>query len=175
VPSFKNASEQATGSDFGHAITTDSAGNIIISGTTESFGAVFQDVFVAKYSPSKELLWNVTWGGSGRDQGYGVAVDSTDNIIVTGVTDSVGSSGSNALILKHSPSGEKLWNTTWGGANYECAYGVSADSANNIVVTGYTNSSGAGLDDVFVAKYSSSGVLIWSQTWGEDYNDQGYD
>jgi len=175
VSSFRNAFGQAAENDFGHAITTDSVGNIIIAGATESFGAVFQDVFVAKYSPSKELLWNITWGGSGNDQGYDAVVDSTDNIIVTGVTDSFGSGGSNAFVLKYSPSGEKLWNVTWGGVNYECAYGVSVDSTNNIVVTGYTNSSGAGLDDVFVAKYSSSSALIWSQTWGEYYNDQGYD
>lgn len=168
-----NVHERATRNDFAYAIVVDSAGNIIIAGATESYGAVFEDVFIAKYSPSKVLLWNVTWGGGGRDKGYGVAVDSTDNIVVTGATDSFGSSGANAFILKFSSSGEKLWNITWGGANYDCGYGVSVDSANSIIITGYTNSSGAGLQDVFIAKYSSSGSQLWSNTWGASYNDRG--
>ena len=160
--------------DFGHAVAVDSAGNAILTGTTESFGAGLDDVFIAKYSPSRVQLWSVTWGGGSSDQGYSVAVDLTDNVIVTGKTYSFGAGGADAFVVKYSPSGVQLWNATWGGSNSECGYGVTVDSANNIIVVGYTDSLGAGLDDVFIAKYSSSGVQLWNRTWGESYNDRSY-
>jgi uncharacterized delta-60 repeat protein len=169
-----NGFGEAAESDFGYAIALDSAGNIIVVGTTESFGAGLNDSFIAKYSPSKVLLWNVTWGGSGNEQGYGVAVDSADNVIVTGQTNSFGAGGFDAFVAKYSSSGVQFWNRTWGGSNSECGYGVSVDSTNNIIITGYTNSFGAGLDDVFIAKYSASGVQLWNTTWGKMYNERGY-
>ena len=158
--------------DFGYAVAVDSAGNIIMTGATESSGAGLDDVFIAKYSSTKVQLWSVTWGGGSSDQGYSVSVDLTDDIVVTGQTYSFGAGDADVFVAKYSSSGVQLWNTTWGGSNSECGYDVTVDSANNIIITGYTNSFGAGLDDVFIAKYSSSGVLLWNHTWGSSYNDQ---
>ncbi len=174
VSSVVNVLGEAAVNDFGYAVAVDSAGNIVVTGTTESSGAGLDDVFIAKYSPSKVQLWSVMWGGSGNDQGYGVAVDLVDNIIVAGQTYSFGAGDADAFVAKYSSSGVQLWNRTWGGSNSECGYGVTVDSANNIVITGYTNSLGAGFDDVFIAKYSASGVQLWNNTWGKSYNDQSH-
>jgi hypothetical protein len=48
------------------------------------------DAFVAKLSPSVAHLWSAYLGGSSMDDGYGIAVDGSGNIVVTGFTYSSG-------------------------------------------------------------------------------------
>jgi len=45
---------------------------------------------VAKLSPSGEHLWSTYLGGSGDDRGFGVALDASGNVVVTGITQSSG-------------------------------------------------------------------------------------
>ena len=67
---------------------TDSAGWV-----SEGFGTSINgggDVFVAKLSPSGDHIWSTYLGGSGNDWGYGIAVETTGNVLVSGGTESVG-------------------------------------------------------------------------------------
>jgi Beta-propeller repeat len=79
--------------DIGYAISVDSNGNIYVTGsfeTTASFGSGilesmgYSDVFVAKLNSSGNWLSTISGGGTDSDEGYGISVDSTSNIIVTG-------------------------------------------------------------------------------------------
>jgi hypothetical protein len=134
-------------------------------------------------------------GTSSKDVGNGVAVDSSDNIYVTGTTggglDNNTSFGSNDIFLvKYNSSGEKQWTQQLGGHWYtssgdlvyshnDAGTGVTVDSSNNIYVTGYfsksldghTNSGGA---EIFLAKYNSSGVKQWTKPLGSSGGDYGY-
>ena len=66
------------------SVATDSSGNVLL----ESFGwggqTLTGSVILAKISGSGNLLWEVMWGGSDDNFGYGVAVDSGGNAVVTG-------------------------------------------------------------------------------------------
>jgi hypothetical protein len=53
--------------DQAFAMTLDGAGNVYLAGTTVSFGAGLYDGLALKFSPSGLLLWERTWGVSGRD------------------------------------------------------------------------------------------------------------
>jgi hypothetical protein len=85
------------GSDIGRGVAADAAGNVYVVGTfnnTASFGsgsATAQltsagggDVFVAKYSPAGVLAWARRMGGTGNDQGLGIAVSPAGIVTVTG-------------------------------------------------------------------------------------------
>ena len=90
--------------DHGLGIAVDSSGNPIVAGSTESSGwtsggfdtsyngssSVGGDAFVAKLSSAGAHLWSTYLGGTSRDHGLGIAVDSSDNPIVAGFTDSSG-------------------------------------------------------------------------------------
>lgn len=60
---------------------------------------------------------------------------------------------------------------TWGGSASEQGRGVAVDSKGDIFVTGSTSSFGAGLSDIFLLKYDSSGNLLFQETWGGTAND----
>ena len=159
--------------DSGRGVAVDGSGNAYIAGRTGSFGAGFGDAFLVKYDPSGNLLWNETWGGAAYDYGNGVAVDGSGNAYVAGFTDSFGAGGYDAFLVKYDPSGNLLWNETWGGAAYDYGNGVAVDGSGNAYVAGYTDSFGASFDDAFLVKYDPSGNLLWNETWGGAAYDYG--
>jgi len=162
-----------SGTDVGSAVAIDSSDNIIVCGRTNSDGAGVNDVLIAKYNSSGVLQWDRTLGGSGTDYGNAVAIDSSDNIIVCGRTDSDGAGGIDFLIAKYNSSGVLQWDRTLGGSGDDRGNAVAIDSSDNIIVCGYTGSDGAGLSDFLIAKYNSSGVLQWDRTLGGSGSDLG--
>jgi len=163
-----------TKTDIGSAVAIDSADNIIVMGQTASDGAGRLDLLIAKYNSAGALQWGRTLGGTGVDVGFGVAIDSANNIIVVGYTGSDGAGGTDVLIAKYNSAGALQWDRTLGGTGSDSVFAVAIDSADNIIVVGYTNSDGAGGEDVLIAKYDSAGVLQWGRTLGGTGTDQGF-
>jgi hypothetical protein len=80
------------------AVTTDKAGNILITGTfagTVNFGngplvgAGGSDVFVAKLDPSGKSLWSRRFGDIQAQQGFAIAAGKNGEIVLTGQFDGV--------------------------------------------------------------------------------------
>jgi hypothetical protein len=65
------------------------------------------------------------------------------------------------------------WAHTWGGSNDDGGGSVALDRNGNIYIAGSTGSFGAGLDDVLLLKYDTSGNLLWQKTWGGSNGDWG--
>ena len=101
--------------------------------------------------------WIALLGGTGSDYGTAVAIDSADNIIVTGRTTSDGAGGLDVLIAKYNSAGALQWDRTLGGTGSEIGNAVAIDSADNIIVVGHTYSDGAGGNDVLTAKLPADG------------------
>ena len=187
-----------SGGYVGWGIAMDPTGNVYVTGYTDSgeasfpvtvgpdltYNRGFWDAFVAKVNPSGTALVYAGYiGGSNRDQGYGIAVDSTGNAYVTGGTGSSEASfpvtvgpdltfngGTDAFVAKVNPSGAALDYAGYlGGSSDGIGFGIAVDSTGNAYVTGQTNSTEAtfpvtvGPDltfngcfgDVFVAKIAS--------------------
>jgi uncharacterized delta-60 repeat protein len=160
--------------DIGTGVAVDSGGNVIICAQTISDGAGSTDALIAKYNSSGILQWDKTLGGIATDYFSAVVVDSGDNIIVCGQTDSAGAGGTGALIAKYNTAGTLVWDKVLSGAGgSDFAYSVAVDSGDNIIVCGKTDSDGAGLRDLLVAKYNSAGTLQWDKTLGGASNDDG--
>jgi len=138
---------------------------------------------VAKVNPSGTgLVYAGFLGGSGWDEGEGIAVDAAGNAYVTGNTNSrnfpavVGPDTSynggdrDAFVAKVNPSGTALLYAGFlGGSGWDVGWGIAVDAAGNAYVTGGTNSrnfpavvgpdtSYNGSADAFVAKVNPSGT-----------------
>jgi hypothetical protein len=198
-----------TGEDYVHGIAVDNAGNPCITGQTHSTVAadiisgagVYQnslsgsaDAFVARFNGgSGAISFSTYYGGSGQDEGFGVAFDGTNNVIVTGQTNSAGGmasagahqttlSGTNdAFIAKFNTTGtSRTWGTYFGGSGDEAGKGVFCNSqTSEIAVVGNTTSTsaistakshqtayGGGLQDAFVAYFRPTGVIKWGSYYG---------
>ena len=69
--------------DYGTGVTVDSAGNVYVAGSTNSYGGQ-SDFVLLKYDPSGNLLFQKVWGGAQNDFGTGVAVDAGGNAWIQG-------------------------------------------------------------------------------------------
>ena len=188
-------------------VTVDSSDNIYVLGNTSggldnntNSGGVTNsdkwDFFLVKFYDNGTKQWTQQLGTSSTDYGNAVAVDSSDNIYVTGTTngglDNNTHFGANDIFLvKYNSSGEKQWTQQLGGffigdssgtivyAGNDDGTGVTVDSSNNIYVTGSTskvidgsNTSYGGVD-IFLVKYNSSGVKQWAKQLGTSGHDYG--
>lgn len=151
-------------------ITVDSQDNAIITGMiiTSSVTDIY-NVWAAKYNSSGYNVWNLSIGGTGYDRGYGVAVDSQDNVIIAGYTDSFGAGNEDVWLIKLNSSGFQLWNKTFGGTGRDYGYGVAVDSQDNIVITGSYNWR------IWTIKTNSSGSQTWNKTLSLNSNTHGND
>ncbi len=103
--------------DVGMGITSDSSGNIYVTGYTNvaldgNTGAGSDDLFVVKYNSSGVKQWTKQLGTSSRDQGMGITSDSSGNLYVTGCTqgdlDGNNNAGLNDLfVVKYDTNGNK--------------------------------------------------------------------
>ena len=182
-----------TGAEWGNAIAVDSTGNSYVCGHGEEWGSPVRaysaggDTCVAKLSDNGTLIWNTFLGGSGDDSCFGIAVDGSGNIYVTGSSDATWGSplqaysgGGDAFVAKLDSSGALTWNTFLGGTGGDSVGRLALDGSGNIYVTGSSEAtwgapmqaySGGG--DAFVAKLSDNGTLIWNTFLGSSGQDDG--
>ena len=107
------------------------------------------------------------------DRGYGVAVDSSDNVYLAGYTYSSGAGGNDMVLVKYDSSGVQQWDRTWRGIDSAVGSVLAVDSSDNVYLSGWTISFGEGLFDMVLVKYDSSGVQQWNRTWGGSSDDEG--
>jgi hypothetical protein len=114
------------------------------------------------------LLQQRTWGGPDRDGANGVAVAGDGSVYVTGSTRSFGGGDDDAFLLKYGADGTLLWQRTYGTASdplnsgEESGIGVAVapDSSGVVVLGNYRDG------NIFLAKFSPAGLLLWDRTWG---------
>ena len=155
------------GTDIGHGIAADLAGNAFVTGSTTSnnfpmltcLQCVPQggtDVFVAGFNPAGVLRFSTYFGGAGNDIGYGISLDANEEIGITGSTTShnfpvvacaqcINHGGqdafASALIFTPGPPALNLkWSTYWGGTQNDAGYGIVMDSVGEAWITGFTDS-----------------------------------
>jgi hypothetical protein len=160
--------------EFGLGIAADLAGNAYVTGITYSpdfptknplqptlaggicFGTPCPDAFVTKLNAAgSALVYSTFLGGSGEERSggevnSGIAVDSTGNAYVTGVTNSadfptknplqpVSGGDFDAFVTKLNAAGSALvYSTYLGGSGFDFGNGIAVDSAGGTYLTGWT-------------------------------------
>ncbi len=201
------------GSDYGLSIAVDGSKNVYVtgyfegtadfdpgSGTSNLTSSGKEDIFIAKYDSSGALLWAHGIGGSADDRGYGIAVDASDNVYLTGyfreTVDFDPGPGANNLtsagredifFAKYNSSGELVWALGLGASFGDKSNSIALDASGNVYLTGSfhrtvdfdpgsgtTNLISGGGSDIFFAKYNSDGNLVWAKGLSGRNNDHGY-
>jgi hypothetical protein len=147
----------------------------IIVGSTQSFGAGSNDVYIVKTGFHMDTVWTNTYGGIGDDRGYSVQQTFDNNYIITGKTTSFGSRGDSAdvYLINTDSIGNTIWTKTYGGPGDDGGYSVSQTTDGGYIITGYTNSYGAGRSDAYLLKTDADGDTNWTRTYGGIENDGG--
>jgi hypothetical protein len=156
-----------TTDDYGnHLLTTDSSGNVIVAGTAYP---TFNDYATVKISSNGVSLWTNRFSspGNNRDVASAVAVDSANNVFVTGYGTYSALDG-DYVTIKYSSAGIPLWTNRYNGpaGSYDGAAAMAVDTGGNVFVTGTSRGTG-GNNEWATVKYSNSGALRWAQRYGD--------
>lgn len=185
-------------------IACDNSGNVVICGyfkdTTMFNGQLIpslgqEDMFVAKYDASGNLLWMRHAGGPGEDEGKALVCDASGNIYVCGMYSNGAVFGTttyttpntpygnffDGYIAKYDPNGTLLWVKSIGGEYTDVAWSITKDNAGKIYVAGefsgakfdgITDEWPNGKEDVFVACYDQNGNYQWVNHGGGPIADR---
>jgi hypothetical protein len=195
--------------DYGVSVV-DASGNVYTTGSFEgtvdfdpSMGTAFvsdqgqTDIFVQKINASGGLVWIKSFGGTGGDAGFSIAVDASGNVYTTGyfentvdfdpgsATANLSSEGNTDIFIqKMDASGNFLWAKSFGSWNVDGGTAITVDEWGNVYATGRfthivdfapegetVNLTSTGSSDIFVLKMDATGNFLWAKSFGgSDYD-----
>jgi len=171
------------------------------AGSAQPVFGGFDDAFVTKISSSgSHLIYSTFLGGTDSDNGTAIAVDRSGNAYIAGATSSTnfpvknafqshcnGPCNEDGFVTKLSPNGLLVYSTYLGGVDDAAlagfGTGIAVTPDGNAYVTGFTQSAQfpttqtafqrilGGFNDVFIAKFTPAGKLIYSSYLGGDDSD----
>ncbi len=187
--------------DLAFDLAIDGNGDLIVvghfQGTIDFGGTILttldkRDIFVAKLDATTgDPLWSTAYGGTEQDLCLAVAVDSQNDLFITGsyktaldLGGGLTSNGENLYIAKLAgANGAELWGAGYGDNTYQSGYGLAVDWADAVVVVGEMDGemdfgngtilTSAGGADGFLAKLDGSGNVLEAISFGGDGDQVG--
>jgi hypothetical protein len=178
------------------SLTADAASNLYVTGffknSSLTFGAYTLtssdsgEIFIVKYDTDGNVIWAKSEGGTGEDAGNALTIDKSGNIYLTGsfqspsitfgTTTLINQGSRDIFIVKYDTAGNVIRARSIGGNSSANSFSINSDPEYNIYISGnYFGSlivfdstilNNAGELDMFIAKYDSSGKLLWAHSKG---------
>lgn len=161
------------GWDFARAVSVTPAGDILVAGQTNSFGAGDNDVWVFALDKDGVLLWQKLFGGPAPDGAFSIAALEDGGMAIAADTQSYGPTiGDEWWILRLDATGDLLWGKTFGDVSSDEPYALVATSDGGFAVAGHAMlPKGFGKADAWVMRLDGTGGLVWDTVLGtEDYD-----
>ncbi len=148
-------------------------GGYIITGFTGlEYGPY--DVLSIKTDSNGNEEWNRTFSGDSDDVGNCVQQTNDGGYVITGSTSSFGNGLLDIWLIKTNENGDEEWNQVFGGTSSDWGKSVQQTTDGGYIITGYTQSYGNGVRDVWLIKTDENGEEEWNQTFGGTSIDEGY-
>ena len=163
-----------TGNDCGYSVQQTYDGGYIITGSTESFGVGYEDVYLIKTNANGDTIWTKTFGGTLWDSGHSVQQTTDSGYIIAGVKNEC-DRGGDVYIIKTTANGDTSWTKTFDRTGIDYAYSIQKTLDRGYIISGYSESS---LDTrkyyVYLIKTDANGIQVWTKTYGRIKFDRSY-
>ena len=122
-----------------------------------------------------DTLWSRDYGEEGRDACYSVKQTDDGGFILGGHYGQPREDDrQDCFVVRTDSEGEEIWSNIFGGDDFDQCRSLFIAGDASYVISGYTESFGAGSDDGYVIKIDSEGEEIWSQTYGDIGSERFY-
>jgi uncharacterized delta-60 repeat protein len=153
---------------------------------TNSYGAVASSVAILTVPAPPGISWQADFGGTDDDR-LATAIATLDGgFILGGRTSSVGASGNktNAIpagaavplwwVVKTDGNGQKQWERSYGGNNYDTLYAIAQATNGDYFLAGWSSSPASGnktvgtygAQDYWLMRINSNGTPLWQTNFG---------
>lgn len=196
-----------SGSDYsaGADIAVDPQGNVIVAGVFREDIALDNspdyrfanrgksDIVLLKATPSGDIIWMQTIGGTGDDRAFRIATDAAGNVYLTGSFERVirfdenddvhtleSKGKEDAFLVKFDTEGRVLWSTQAGGERSDQGIGLAVSPDGMVYISGFFETSASfgnqtieskGQLDAYLAQYNTAGTFNWVRTLGGQKRD----
>jgi hypothetical protein len=194
-----------TGTTTAADTVVDGSGNIYVVGNaTGNFGSQLnqgaQDSYLTKYDSAGNVVWQKLLGSAGTANGYGLALDPSGGVVVTGsstadlVVGAVANGNEDSFVARYDTNGNQMWIKQIQTLANNRSNAVSVDASGNIYiggsVSGYpianpvngqntipggvigAHQTAQGGVDAYLAKFDSKGKLLSETQFGTSGDDQ---
>jgi hypothetical protein len=173
ICNFFNTSEGATpvappavknilGREYGYFfdVAVDAEDNIIVAGTFTEGGGTSSIMYVKKYDPDGNAIWERKYSPFQINIASGIAVDGKGNIFVAGGGGSITSLLFKGVVLKISGlTGRIMWKSIRRKGMIAVYTGITSDSQGNAIAAGFTGSGSEENFDLTITKFGALGGL----------------
>lgn len=155
------------GREFGYCVQPTVDGGYIITGITESFDGAW----LIKTDAQGDTAWTRVY-----DLATGNWVQqTTDNgYIITGCRRAQPGVPWDVWLLKVDADGNTQWSRRYGGEMWDEGYCVEQTEDKGYIITGMTDSYGAGSADIWLLKTDSIGDTLWTRMYGYNAFEWSY-
>ncbi len=145
--------------DVGNSVMQTNDGGFIVAGTTSSFGAGGQDVYLIKTDENGDTLWTKTFGGTGNDRASKIVQTIDNGYAIFGTTNSYGNNY-DFLLLKVDSVGNSEWHKTFDAGLTEYGFDGLQTKDNGYIILGTRNYPS---DQGWLIKTDPSGNGVWNK------------
>jgi len=181
---FSVNQQASTGTTTAAGSVVDASGNIyVIGNATGDFGNQInqgaQDSYLTKYDSAGHVLWQKLLGSGGTANAYGLALDPSGGVVVTGATTSqvmttaISNGNNDSFVARYDAQGEQSWIKQIQTLATNQSNAVSVDASGNIYIGGSVSGgvigagqTAQGKGDAYVAKFDSKGKLLAESQFG---------
>ena len=138
-------------------------GGYLLTGTLQSSSG--DQYLIVKTDSAGNMQWTRMYGTSHSINDALSGIQTNDGgYAIIGVSNSSGNALVKAWLLKTDSNGEVVWNQTYGGGGLDVAGAVAQATDGGYAIAGYTNATGAGLEDFWLLKTDANGVITLPTT-----------
>ena len=179
----------ANGTTTAQASAVDASGNVYVIGTAtgnfkNQLNQATQDSYLTKYDSAGQVVWQKLLGSAGAASAYGLALDPSGGVVVTGASTaqltatSISNGNNDSFVARYDANGGQTWIKQIPTLATNQSNTVSVDASGNIYIGGSVSGGviGAGMNasgkaDAFLAKFDSKGKLLAESQFGTSNND----
>ena len=162
------------GEDIAYSLV-EKDGFIYSFGISKSFDEPNGDHYLVKTDLDGNLIWEKTYGGTAKEEGYRIKKSNDGNLFLLGVTESSGNGATDIHVLKVDIDGNVIWEAVVGGSDRDSPATLIETKNSDILIAASTESFGKGSADIYLVWLDANGTFLRQKTHGETLLDGSSD